>query len=66
MTRLIAPVSAVAMLAARLAAVPMVSAAQGSHPDVRLARRLASRTSDATISTPSTESGKAWACVARR
>jgi len=62
MIRLIVPVSAVAMLAARLAAVPITRAAQGSQPDRRPARRSASRTRDATISTPSTESGKAWAC----
>ena|SRR6185437_4102096 len=54
--------SAVAMLAARLAAVPMVSAAQGSQPDLRPARRSASRTREATISTPSTDRGNAWAC----
>jgi len=42
MMRPMVPWSAVAMLAARLAAVPMVRAAQGSHPDLRPARRSAS------------------------
>jgi hypothetical protein len=40
MVRLIVPVSAVAMLAARLAAVPMVRAAQGSQPADRPVRRF--------------------------
>ena len=39
------------MLAARLPAVPAASAVQGSQPDRRPARRSASRTSEATIST---------------
>jgi hypothetical protein len=56
------PGPAVATLAARLPAVPMTSAAQGSQPDRRRARRSASRTSEATISMPSTDSGNAWAC----
>ena len=54
MTRLIVPMSAVAMLAARLAAVQVVRASQGSQPHLGTARRSASRTRDATISTPST------------
>jgi len=43
MTRLTMPVSAVATFAVRLAAVPMVRAAQGSHPDFRPARRPCSK-----------------------
>jgi hypothetical protein len=62
MMRLMMPGPAVATFAARLPAVPTASAAQGSHPDLRPARRSASRTSEATISMPSTDSGKAWAC----
>ena len=57
MTRLTTPSSAVAMLAARLAPVLMASAARGSHPDRRPARRSASSTRDATISTASTDNG---------
>jgi hypothetical protein len=44
MIRLTVPVSAVAMLAARLAVVPIARAAQGSQPDRRPVRRSASRT----------------------
>jgi hypothetical protein len=62
MIRLTVPGCAVAMLAARLAAVPIARAAQGSQPDRRPVRRSASRTREATISTPSTDSGNAWAC----
>ncbi|HET7015799.1 MAG TPA: hypothetical protein VFI65_17900 [Streptosporangiaceae bacterium] len=50
------------MLTARLPAVSAARAIQGSQPDRRPARRSASRTSEATISTPSTDSGNAWAC----
>ncbi len=62
MTRLTGSGWAVVMLAARLPAVPAAMAVQGSQPDRRPARRSASRTSEATISMPSTENGKAWAC----
>jgi hypothetical protein len=53
---------AAATLAARLAAVPAASAAHGSQPEDHPVRRSASRTREATISMPSTDSGKVWAC----
>ena len=38
------------------------SICHGSHADRRPARQSASRTSDATISTPSTDRESTWAC----
>jgi len=54
MMRLTVPDPAVATLAARLPAVPIASAVQGSKPERCPARRSASRASEATISMPST------------
>src|SRR5712691_2096116 len=62
MTRLTGSGWAVAILAAREPTVPAASAVQGNQPDRRPDRRSASRTSEATISMPSTDSGNAWAC----
>jgi hypothetical protein len=60
-TRPIRSVPAAATFAARLAVVPAASAAQGSQPERRPVRRSASSTSEATISIPSTDSGKVCA-----
>jgi len=49
-----------ATLAARLAAVPTISATHGTQPVARPARRCATRYRDATISSPSTLIGNAY------